>query len=256
MLNNLVKSISYSAYRDYLKCPRLYYYRRVMKLKLPFDPIQLVLGKSFHLALELLEKEKKDPVSVFATDFTKDKVTGVSMSKFMAEREEALRLLSFWSEHKDELLCEAGIEIDETERRFEIKVDKDPLTGLRLSLPPITGVVDYTEKLRCALGDYKTSSKKYSQEMVDESDQPTFYYLWYLIEKGKLPDVFSYIVFRKGIKRQPIQILTTTRTLTQVSNLLSSMQRVVMQIENREFTLRHKDGEFCDCGLYEDMLRV
>jgi hypothetical protein len=226
-----------------------------MKLKLPNDPIQLVLGKSFHLALELAVKDGLDPVDVFTKDFTRDKLVGISLAKFQTEREEALRLLSFWKENGDELLKEAGIKIAQTEIPFEIQVEQDPLTKLKLSLPPIKGVIDFSTETK-AIGDYKTSSKKYSQQMVDESDQPTFYCMERFISQGELPDKFVYIIFRKKIKRMPIQILTTSRTMTQVSALLADIQRVTNQINNKEFTLRHQDGEFCDCYLYEDMLKI
>lgn len=227
-----------------------------MKLKLPEDPIALVIGKAFHKALELYEKEDLEPTKTFEKEFTKDKVPGVSVEKYAIEKEEALRLLKYWKENRHHLLHAEGFGVVEQEIEFSLKVEKDPLTGRLLNLPPIKGVVDFTTSIG-SLGDYKTSSKKYSQEKVDTSDQPTFYYLWYLLEKGELPSKFTYIVFRKGIKREPLQILHTQRTLKQVSDLLSSIQEVVLKIKNGQYYERHSEQEFfCDCKYYEEMLRI
>ena len=250
-----LRSISYSSYRDYLKCPRLFFYRRIMNLKLPDDPVQLVLGKAFHTALELIEKDL-DPIETFEREFTKDKVKSISVEKYVFEKEEAIRLLQFWKDNKKQLLKEQGFKIDKTEIPFTLQVDRDPLTNVKLNLPPIKGFVDFDTNHNC-IGDHKTSSKKYSQEMVDTSDQPTFYYLWHLLERGSLPKAFIYIVYRKKIKKMPIQILSTTRTLEQISELLSSIQTVVDKIENKEYYRRHNEDErFCDCDLYEEMLRI
>lgn len=227
-----------------------------MWLKLPDDPIQLVVGKAFHSALEKMERDGKDPIKVFEKEFTKDKVQSVSIEKYAVEKEESMRLLAFWRDNRKMMLSLAGFSITEYEVPFKLKVDRDPLTGNRLNLPPINGFVDFVTDNN-GIGDYKTSSKKYTQEMVDTSDQPTFYYLWHLLERGKLPSEFIYIVFRKGIKKQPIQILRTQRTMKQVSDLLASIQEVVLKIEDKQYHQRHDENErFCDCYLYEEMLRV
>ena len=181
VLNKMtLKSVSYSSYRDYLKCPLLYFYRRILWLKLPDDPIQLVIGKAFHTALEKMERDKKDPIKVFEQEFTKDKVKSVSVEKYAMEKEESMRLLAFWRDNRKMMLSLAGFSITEYEVPFKLKVDRDPLTGNRLNLPSINGFVDFVTD-KGGIGDYKTSSKKYTQEMVDTSDQPTFYYLWHLI---------------------------------------------------------------------------
>jgi hypothetical protein len=172
------------------------------------------------------------------------------------EKDESIRLLEFWRDNRKMMLALQGFSITEHEVPFKLTVAQDPLTKQVLNLPPIKGFVDFVTD-NDKIGDYKTSSKKYTQEMVDTSDQPTFYYLWHLLERGKLPSSFVYIVFRKGIKKQPIQILETQRTMKQVSDLLASIQEVVLKINNGEYHLKHNfDERFCDCDLYEEMLRV
>ena len=227
-----------------------------MHLKLPDDPIPLVLGKAFHSALEQMARDGKDPVKIFEKEFTKDKVNHVSVEKFAMEREEASRLLKYWRDNHKEILKNEGFKITEHEVPFKLQVDQDPLTKQVLNLPPIHGFVDFVHS-KGGIGDYKTSSKKYHQEDVDTSDQPTFYYLWHLLERGTLPTEFVYIVFRKGIKKEPIQILRTQRTMKQVSDLLASIQRVVLKIEDKQYYIRHDENErFCDCDLYEKMLSI
>lgn len=247
-------SISHSAFRDYVKCPRLYYYRRVAKLKLPFEPIQLVFGKSLHLALELFVKDKRDPLEVFDKDFVHEKVSYLPLATFKEHKENGLRLLKFWKENQKEILALNGFGIKETEIPFELTVERDPVSNKVLNLPPIKGVVDFTTTPVIGMGDYKTSTKKYSQQDVDTSDQPTFYSLWHLLVKGTLPKHFWYIIFLKNHKRIPVQILKTTRTMKDVSKLLSEVQAVAKKIRNYEFDGRHKEGEFCDCHLYDELL--
>ena len=250
-----ISGISYSAIRDYKKCPRLYYYRRICKLKLPKTPLPLVFGKSLHLALELYVKDGRDPVEVFKADFTHDKLDYLDLDKFKEELDAGIHLLEFWKENNKVMLALEGFSINETEIPFELMVDKDPYTGLQLDLPPFKGVVDFTtDSDTDALGDYKTSNKPYTKEMVDESDQPTFYYLWHLISRGRLPKKFFYIVFRKKIKKVPVSILSTTRNLKQISELLQDIVSVVRKIRAGKFDERHKEGEYCDCHLYEEML--
>lgn len=254
-MKHLVPTISYSAYRDYKSCPALFYYRKVLRLKLPEEPLQLVFGKSLHYALEMFTKEGQDPVKVFEEDFSRDKLPDLDLEKFITAKDDGLRLLEFWKENQKEMLKEANLKVSEEEVRFKIEVDEDPLTKMKLSIPPITGVIDFITA-DGALGDYKTSSKKYTQEMVDTSDQPTFYYLAYYIKHGKLPKAFYYIVFRKNIKRVPVQILQTQRTMTQISQLLGDIQEVITAINNREFSGRHEQGAFCDCWKFDEMLKI
>ena len=247
-------SISYSAYRDYKKCPRLFYYRRILKLKMPNQPLPLVFGKSLHLALELFVKEKKDPVEVFKKDFTYDKLDYMKREKFAEELAAGIHLLTFWKKNHKQLLAESGISINHTEMPFELQVDHDPVSKKKLDLPPIKGVIDFDINEFPALGDYKTSTKAYTQEMVEESDQPTFYNLWHLLVKGNVSDAFYYIVFRKKIKKAPVAILKTERTEQQISDLLLDLNDVYRKICEGKFDGRHKQGEFCDCEVYEKML--
>ncbi len=227
-----------------------------MKLKLPDEPVPLVFGKAFHSALEEMERDHKDPVKVLEREFTKEKLPQIDIEKFAETREEGARLLRYWEEHKEAIMTAEKFDITEHEVPFKLKVEKDPLTGQLLNLPSVNGFVDFVTN-QGDIGDYKTSSKKFSQEMVDTSDQPTFYYLWHLLERGTLPKSFIYIVFRKKIKKVPIQILRTTRTMKQISDLLASIQEVVLKVEDGQYHIRHDENErFCDCYMYEEMLRV
>ena len=234
----------------------MFFFRRIMWLKQPNEPIPLAFGKAFHTALELFEKEGANPVRVFMREFTHSLVPHITAEKFSEERAEGIRLLQYWIDNNARIKKEEGIEITEHEVPFKLKITRDPLNGSLLNLPSVNGYVDFVTK-DGSIGDYKTSKKKFHQSDVDESDQPTFYYLWHLIERGTLPESFIYIVYRKGIKRVPYQVLRTHRTIEQISELLRNIQSMVLDVEAKRYIERHNDSvRFCDCSMYEEMLRV
>lgn len=245
--------MSYSGARDYLSCPLLYWYRHHCGYILPGRPLQLVFGSALHKALEMYHTKKKDPVDIFKSEFTLDAIDSIPAKKYKEELSNGIRLLAKYLG----LAADLGLtkEITSSESKFSIPL-LNPSTGEQSKFcNRMTGIVDYMKAEQKTLGDYKTSSKKYTQEMIDESLQPTFYAYWYYMMHGELPAAFEYIVFRKNIKREPIQILKTARTMEDITALFYLIEEIAKKIDAGLFKrTRHEKYDFCDCKKYDEFI--
>lgn len=244
-----LQKISHSGIKDYLKCPKLFYYRHILKIRLPEKPLPLLFGSALHKALELYEKKDKDPIEVFTKAFKLEMLDETDAEQYEKERENGIRLLEhFLDERSNGKLRKYTI--TKTEQYFNRPLVY-PDTRKKAKIANFTGVVDFITSTG-SLGDYKTSSKKYSQEQVDQSLQPDMYYLWYYLTYGKLPRRFIYIVFLKKRKRDPIQVLVTKRTLSDLVKLVTLIDNIATQIQKGMFQRTHNEHTYCDCYKYEE----
>lgn len=245
----MIERISHSGARDYLDCPLLFLYRHVLKLELPEKPIHLHFGKALHHGLELLEKEKANPLEVFQKDFTVDLIAREDLAMFLNLQEVGPAILKYHQENQ------LALDIVKTEEKLVFSDVKDPATGVKLAFKELVGVIDFETADGC-LGDYKTSSHKYKQEEIDSSLQPTFYYLLYYLEHGKLPKSFIYVVFLKKRKRDMRQVLETTRTMEQITELIMLLNDIYSKVERKLFDRTHDQSKFCDCYRFEELLKI
>jgi len=243
----ILDKISHSMYRDYLSCPKLFYYRHFLKIRPDDKPLPLHFGSALHAGLEAHHKGNGNIIDVFKREFTKDPLNEKDQLKYEDELANGIRLLNKYLEQEAFIRDNLDIQVITSEQYFALTDIKN------LLVPKVSGVVDFVTKSG-ALGDYKTSSKRYKQEDIDSSAQPTFYYLWYLNKFGKLPKEFIYVVFLKKIKKEPIQILSTQRTQEDINNLLTSINEVAIKVENAEFERPPEDQHprWCDCWKYEE----
>lgn len=248
----MIERISHSAIRDYLSCPALFYYRHILKLRLPEKPVDLAFGKAMHLALELYQKFAVDPILTFCSNFSKDDTDNIE--KYLMLYEKGQDLLKEYLAQQ-ELFKIAKIEIVKTEEKLVMTDVIDPKTGTKLLFKELVGVIDFETKDE-RIGDYKTASKPYTADDILDSMQPTIYYLLYYLEHGKLPESFIYIVFLKKRKRDPIQILETARTFEDISQFILLANDVYRKVENKEFEKTHDEHAWCDCKKYEELLRI
>jgi len=247
-----------------LKCPLLFYYRHVLGIRVAERPIPLVFGGAIHKAVELYEKNGDDPLEVFEDNFEPDKIDyfdrfGRELSTRQADDvyetnlENGFRLLDHFVEERETGILK-DYEVVSTERYFRRRL-RHPITHDRVKVRWMTGIVDFIlEDGR--FGDYKTSGKTYKQATVDESLQPTMYYLWYYLTYRRLPKSFVYIVFLKRRKTNPIQVLETHRTLTQLGELVDLINEIAVKVEKKQFKRSHGEKAYCDCFRYEKLLNV
>lgn len=246
----LVEKISHSALKTYKECPALFFYKYVEKIEVDTNAMPLVFGKALHAALEH-DFTGKDMFKTFKEEFKPELLNAVDQLAHTEQFENGVRLLKEYEKAKPIIHALYGIEIKEVETYFKLENVFDPVTLDDLLFKYMTGRTDFVTT-DDRIGDYKTSSKKYKQEDVDSSWQPTFYYIWYWMTYKKWPKSFIYIVFLKKHKREPIQVLETTRTPEQVSELITEINEVFKKVENREFERCHDDSKYCDCYKYEE----
>ena len=244
-----IDKISHSALRCYLDCPKLFYFRYYLKLDLPENPIHLHFGKSLHKALELIDHKK--PEETFVQEFSDSKISNDDKTLYLDLRDKGQEMLKYYVSQKDLLF----LEIDKKEQMLSFTNVKDPETGKQLKFNRISGVLDFVTKDEI-IGDYKTSSHKYTQEEIDASTQPTIYYLLYYLKHGRLPKKFVYVVFLKKRKRDMIQVLETQRSMKDITYLINLCNDTFDRIENKEFERNHDEHKFCDCFKYEEMLKI
>lgn len=247
-------NLSYSTLRDYMSCPLLFYFRKYLRLQLPDKSIHLEFGSAIHKGLELHEAEGKDPLKVFKKEFRLEILNDEDQLKYHDFVESAERVLGDYKIQEEDIKEMHDIEITKTEEYFKIENPVAP-DGTKLKFKNLTGVVDLITKDK-SLGDYKTSSKKYKQAEVDESLQPTFYYFWYWLTYGELPNRFLYIIFLKKHKTDKIQVLETTRTLEDINKLVHLANEVYTKVESKQFERGHDDHAWCDCFKYEELLEL
>lgn len=235
--------------KDYLSCPLLYYYRHVLGIELPESPIHLHFGKSLHRALELYEKDKIDPIATFKTEFIADKLKDSDSAKFLELRLKGQEMIVYYLKNKP------NYSIIKTEEKIKMFNVIDPKSKIALKFEELTGIIDF-EAEGDILGDYKTSSHPYTQEEVDQSNQPTMYYLLYFLKYKKLPKKFVYIVFLKKRKKDMIQVLETSRNFSDMTKLITLLNEIHAKVENKEFNRGHDENAFCDCFKFDELLRV
>ena len=255
---------SHSSINSYVKCPALFYYRYILQLRPRKRPLPLVFGSALHKGLELYEQKRVDPITVFEKDFKYDEILWETykgeplsdedaLEKFEGEIDNGIRLLEHFLEEREN---KGGKLFDykvlHTEKKF--KRTLDPIKGSKCRIKLLSGVVDVITKDEW-IYDYKTSSKKYKQEDVDNplvNMQPTIYYIWYYLTYGKLPKGFKYIVFMKKRKKDPIDVITTFRTIKDMQVLYRTINQVKSKVDKKQFNRNHGKYAFCDCFKLEE----
>jgi len=245
--------VSHSYINAYLKCPKLFYFRHILKLRPPKKPLPLAFGSALHKGLEEYEAKGADPIEEFQKAFKFKEILfefkgqeleeSEALDRYEEEIDNGIRLLEYFLEERENGSLQ-DYEVLHTEKRF-----KTPIKSIgkkRCKADLLSGVVDVIRTDE-KLVDYKTSSKKYNQKKVDESLQPTFYYLWYYLTYGKLPKGFIYIVFMKKRKSNPIDVLETHRTMKDLKELVDIINQVQTKVERGFFNRNHGRHAFCDC---------
>lgn len=248
-----LSSISYSSIRDYLKCPKLFYYRHLMKIKLQQKQMELVFGSAVHSAFEAFTKSQ-DPRAAFDLEFREKKLLPEELAgdAVQKHKEEGERFIKTFLESQEYLKEVHGLILKGTAERMFRTWMTDPITKQVLPVQ-FSGRVDF-ETDDGKIIDYKTSAKPYKQSEVDQDLQPSYYILEYLMRTGKLPEGFYYIVFVKG-RKEPLQVIKTTRSKEQLSLAFKMAELVLNGVKGKQFPKGTTWMErFCDCSKYEEAL--
>lgn len=248
--------VTASMLKSFERCKKLFYYQYIINggkgLRLPYKSIPLVFGGAFHQGVEAYYNGG-DPVQEFKKRFVRDGIKDIEKpaveDKFMENREDGIRLMEAWKIEAPKIHKLYGISLKgKSEESFSTDWSLDV---------PVTGRFDRTtDKLQIL--EFKTSKKPYKEEDVRNLDQASIYHHSYEIITGKRPLEIFYIVFIKGRKKDPIQVIRTTRSNFQVKRVKEKIENLLESVK----TFKEKDysyGEgfmhsYCDCKQYEEIL--
>lgn len=265
--------ISATAIRDYLKCQKLFYYRHVLKLRLPTKPVQLVFGGAFHSGLESFYVGE-DPVKVFKSQFKFHMIDWIkdgeqmspdeAMDKFHELNEDGIAMMNEWKEKAEAIHKQYKIPMKGQSEVYFENWWVHPESGVRLSIM-VNGKVDRIASNGDIL-EFKTSSKRFDQDRVDGTEQGDVYcFARYNDLKLKKPKFFFdhsdrmfYIVFLKGRKGDRIQVLETSRKVRDYARIYETVDLIIDAVKKKE-EKDYKYGEdfmhkYCDCRKYEEQL--
>ena len=255
--------LSASSLRTYNSCQKLFYYQYVLGMRLPKKPIQFLFGGAFHKGIEAYY-EKKDPVKTFLKHFDfKELRSSGSREKdkaiFKKNKEVGIKLMEYWKEHAAEIHQIYDIALKgKSEDRFKGWWNHPFSKKQRLPIA-INGIYDRTTNANQIL-EFKTSSHLYKQDDVDTRDQASIYIYQYYLQYGVWPKDFYFIVFIKGRKNNPIQVLRTKRTKEQLTQMYEKIELTIDSLKNKRTERDFKYGEgffhknYCDCKLFEKSL--
>lgn len=255
--------ITASMIKCYKTCPKLFFYQYVHSFRLPGKPIPLAFGNAFHEGVEAFYKGE-DPVAKFKEHFVKDGIRDIHkpeiLLKFTDNLNDGIAMMEYWRDNAKAIHAVNEMPIEGTsEVPFKITWPY-PVAGGIGELPiPFTGRFDRLANVPTII-EYKTSKKPYKQSDVDEADQASIYnYSYYLLNK-EWPTEFFYVVFIKGRKNNPIQVLKTTRTkksITDTYNMVGDILTEIAAKGTKERNYKYGEGfmhSYCDCKLYEKAL--
>ena len=265
--------ISASAIRDYLKCQKLFYYRHVLKMRLPTKAVQLVFGSAFHSGIECFYDDL-DPVKVFKAKFKYEEVdwikdnepmsTEESMLKFEELLADGIAMMTEWKEKAKAIHKQYNIPWKGASEVYFENWWVHPESGARLPIV-VNGKVDRIANNGDIL-EFKTSSKKYDKERVDTTEQGDVYcFARHNDLKLKTPKFFFdnsnrmiYIIFLKGRKKDRIQVLETSRTVYDFARIYETVDLIIDAVKkNAEKDYKYGEDfmhKYCDCHKYEEQL--
>lgn len=208
---------SYSSLTLYQDCPRCWWLKYVAKIRQRGVSHNLVIGKILHEYLEYENKEKPNIDLLIKKHLPKPP----EFLKGCGENEliDSVRLLTLLA-NKYPL----SIKLVESEKEFNIPLDGNIINGF------IDGITENDEIL-----EHKTSSVKYTLDMIHDSHQGRIYTLAFQQLKGKLPTKIIYDVFYKS-KMGIRELISTTFTEQELNETREWIHGLVNMIKVEQFT--------------------
>lgn len=256
--------ITASMIKCYKSCEKLFYYQYIHNFRLPGKPIPLAFGIAFHEGVEAFY-DGKDPVATFKKLFIKDGIRDIHkpeiMKKYIESFNDGIALMEYWKENAKALHAVNGMSMNgKSEEKFKVFWPYPDPAGVGQLPVEMSGRFDRIDPKLHQIIEYKTSKKPYKQLDVDDADQASIYNFSYYLLNGVWPTEIFYVVFIKGRKNNPIQVLKTTRTkksIIETYNMIGDILTEVVAKGREERNYRYGLGfmhNYCDCKLYEKAL--
>lgn len=265
-----ISRISPSMLMEFESCPRLFYYRSWLGLKLPQAQRHLRFGSAIHLAIDNMyeqfnEVTKWNKASVdtmigtflknWSLDCIGDDEFPTRKEKeecFEEMKEDGVEMLKQLWDKKEELYAD-GFEPVEFEIPFK-GVLHHPITKKPFEIPHSMRIDSRAKRNR--IGEFKTSSKPYDPEETKGSMQALSYAFTDYILTGTIPQI-DYIVLIKKRKKDKVQHIPITYTETDMLRYVERLEATFDKIRKREFRLNERCRiPYCDCHKFELLLKV
>lgn len=280
--------ISPSKLDCYESCPKLFYYREWLGLKIDQDKLHLQFGTAIHAAIEMIYLEYdihfggawiagdfEKVIERFLRHWTPKHVTEESFQKFMStkagkesgftdkdqlyesfKQDGIIMLQSYW-DNKERMLVEYGHDLVEFEKMMKVRMvnPEDPSDSLPI---PLSMRLDAKNRDNTKIVDFKTSKAKYDEVETRKKIQGQCYLFGELMETGNFISKFDYIVLRKSMKSDDrIEVVQLEYDMADMLAFYHRVKAILTKIANREFD-RPIAGHagYCDCYKYEEILDV
>lgn len=272
----------------YEGCPKLFYYRTFLGLKLDEDSRHFAFGTAIHAALENLYIQyddnfggawegasKQQFLDKFNEKFKihhigddefkrflstkKGKESGFTKKEqlFNYMRNDGLNMLNEYWDKKEWLLTEFGADFESVEEYMRIPVF-NPLDKSEVLPIPMSLRMDAIKRNRGDVVDFKTSGGRYSEKEASEKIQGQCYSFALFAEDGK-PRNVDYIVLLKDRKRDGdrIQVVQLKYDIDDLAAWFQRVKSILQRIANREFaapSIGH--NPWCDCKKFDELLDI
>jgi len=259
---------------EYESCPKLFYYRSWLGLKLPQVTVHFVFGNAIHEAigniydqmdetslwkLAEIKHVKEKFLSIFTIDaLEKDEYASEEerIAKFEEMRDDGLLIIKDYWNMKEDLY--ATHDINPTQFELPIKMPIMNAAGKPLEIPMSSRLdaLNYND----GIVELKTSKAKYDEVETRNLPQALSYVTLRFQQTGKMPPWLTYLVMRKGLavnSKNRIQVLKYYYEEADVHAFVARIESILEQIRARQFN-RPSIGHptFCDCFKFSEALNV
>lgn len=278
MIKDKLQKFSPTMICDYLSCPRLFYYRYILRISIPQVQIHFLFGSAIHAAIEGMyyninsgKDNQKDIWKEFLKEYRKDKMTpedlekydeylalGKAMLKHYLTVHPTLHNLYQLNEGESEVFIKGNLlnPITNEPSTLPISGRIDRLTGVKL----VDGKLELIPEKENRVIEVKTAKNKWKPTDLAFKSQTLLYNLWFYTNFGKIPDETVYTVLLKKIPKvggENYQVLTHNPSLTDLASMWYEVELILDKINTNEFDKpTHNHPFFCDCSRYESYLNL
>lgn len=229
---------SYSAINQFLKCPRQFYFERVLRLTRESTSSSLVFGSAVHAALAVYHRALKDNAEV-----TTDQIEKTILRAWDEARVQ--RKIEFKDGESVQDLVALGLHLVELYRAEQppqniVHIEKRMMVPLHNSRgaileKPLVAIADLItgHEGQNHITEFKTSGKAYSEFDIDNSLQATCYVNASFELLGNLASVDYVVLVRTKVPK--LQRVRTARNEDELGKLGDIVEMIERAIEAQAF---------------------
>lgn len=254
--------ISQSQLNLYTSCAEAYRRRYIEGEKIP-PGFALITGTGVHKGLEVNFKQKIET----KTDLRETDVVDAAVTEFesrilkegvlLTQEEETIGYSKVKGQTKDKIVRMTKKVMAEIAPKYQPKfVEESHRIEIENSPYDLLAVMDLADE-NGIVADFKTASKKKTQDEIDKSDQLSFYSIIYKAKTGEFPKGLRLeIIIDRELKKDTVtecQTLETTRDVDHLQSLVNRLNAMIYGIGKGVFMPCDRNHWRCSsrfCGYY------